>query len=522
MVGDIFLAVAPLVMPIIAAVIVVIFAALDASRTARNWILSIVMGIAFVLNTYLLFQVFAGVFVPVEMGALVVNESGVFMAELVLFISFIAVVYSVKYMSAEKDDTLYYVLICIFTGTMVGLIYSFNLIILYMFLEASTVTSAILVTYGRTKRANRAAIIYLAISILGGLFILAAEFVLFAATGIESIIDPAVITLSADIRVIISVLMIIGFGVKAGIIPFGYIWLPKAHAEAPSPISALLSGVLVQVAAFAMIRTVGVLGFDVPAVPLILIVFGIASMVTGAITAILEVFGKNVGGYQFKRDIKRVLAYSTISEVGFIIMFGGIQGLFGPFAAGTEYAALSAMLIHIVNHGLSKALLFFSVGIIMYYLHVRDIGQMGGLKKSMPVTTTTFIIGGLSLAMIPPLLGYRSMFEIAFVIFPYEINIYLIASIVTVVITLALYLSAFAYMFIKSRPSSALGDISVDSAKATPPPRVKWYQPGHMIIPNIIIMVLIIVVGLLFISGILTNTLLNLEEIAKSIIVPGV
>lgn len=520
MVVEIILALCPFILPLVAAIVG--YAASRIGDNARNGGIILVMIAALIINSILVLESNLGIFSPVELGAIIVNESGIFVSELVIILSLLVIVYSIRYMSVERDSTLYYVLICIFTGTMIGLIFSFNLIILYMFVEASTVTSAILVMYGRTRRANRAAIIYLAISILGGFFILGAEFVLVSASGVESIVDPAMLAVSADIRLIASILMIVGFGVKAGVIPFGFIWLPRAHADAPSPISALLSGVLVQVAAFAMIRTVGVIAFDIQAVSIILIVFGVGSMLSGSLSALFEVYGLKLINYTFSRDIKRVLAYSTISEIGFIVMIGGLQGLFGPFSPPAEFSALAAMLLHLYNHGLSKALLFLSVGVIMYYLHIRDIGQLGGLYNSMPITATSFLIGALSLGMVPPLLGYKTIFELAFEItVPLAINIFLILSVVTIGITLAFYLSAFLFIFIRPRPQYALGDINLDAAKMTPPPRVKLYQPLPMIFPVLFILLVIIALGVLFISGILSSSVLNLERIAFTVINPG-
>ncbi len=520
MVADIILALCPLILPLTAALIGYLFSFIG--DNARNMSIIIILSIGFIINSVLLIYANLGLFTPVEIGALIVNESGVFVSELVLFLAILVIIYSIRYMSGEKDKTLYYILICLFTGTMIGLIYSFNIIILYMFMEASTVTSAILVMFGRTRRANRAAIIYLAISILGGFFILGAEFVLVSASGVELLTDPAIALVSADIRAIISILLLIGFGVKAGILPFGFIWLPRAHAEAPSPISALLSGVLVQVAAFAMIRTIGAVAFDIQIISILLIVFGVGSMLSGSLSALFEVYGSRIGGYRFNRDIKRVLAYSTISEIGFIVMLGGIQSLFGPFTPPAEFSALAAMLLHLYNHGFAKALLFLSVGVIMYYLHIRDIGQLGGLSKNMPVTTASFLIGALSLGMIPPLFGYKTIFELAFEIpIPLPINVFLILSIITIGITLAFYISAFVFIFIKPRPKGALGDISVDSAKVTPPPRVKLYQPLPMVAAIVFILLVIVVLGVLFITGALTASILNLEHIAFTIINPG-
>jgi hydrogenase-4 component B len=520
MILDTILAVSPLFLPIAAALVTMGLSYVN--KKARNWALIIVMGLAFIINTYLLVQVIFGTFATEQLGAILVNESGVFLSELVLFLSLLSIIYSVRYMSAERDDTFYYLLISLFTGTMVGLIYSFNLIILYMFMEASTVTSGLLVLYGRTRRANRAALIYLLVSVIGGFLVLGAFFILFQASGEWNILNPAIQLISADLRAASSILMIIGFGIKAGAAPFGFIWLPKAHADSPSPVSALLSGILVQVTAFAMIRTVGVVGFDIVVIPILLIVFGMGSMFSGAISALLEVRGVKTRIHNFSSDIKRVLAYSTISEVGFIIMLAGIQGLFGPFHAGFEFAALSAMLIHIYNHGFSKALLFLSVGVIMYYTHVRDIRALGGLSKAMPVTTSGFIIGALSLGMIPPLFGYRTIFELAFEIFPFELNIFLLASLITIVITLIFYILTFVSVFIKPVPAGVVGDIDIDAAKVVAPPRVRWYEPGPMMFPILILISLVVLLGVLFLSGILTASLLNLENIAASILIPGV
>ncbi|WEU40028.1 MAG: hypothetical protein OdinLCB4_006035 [Candidatus Odinarchaeum yellowstonii] len=520
MVAEIILALCPLILPLTAALIGYLFSLIG--DNARNASILVVISTAFIINSILLIQTNLGLFKPVEIGALIVNESGVFVSELVLFLALLVIVYSIRYMDAERDKTLYYILISIFTGTMIGLIYSFNIIILYMFMEASTVTSAILVMFGRTRRANRAAIIYLAISILGGFFVLGAEFVLVSASGVELLTDPAIALVSSATRVIISILLLVGFGVKAGIIPFGFIWLPRAHAEAPSPISALLSGVLVQVAAFAMIRTIGVVAFDIQIVSILLIAFGVGSMLSGSISALLEVYGSRILGYRFSRDIKRVLAYSTISEIGLIVMLGGIQGLFGPFSPPVEFSALTAMLIHLYNHGFAKAMLFLAVGVMMYYLHIRDIGQLGGLSKNMPITTAAFLIGALSLGMIPPLFGYRTIFELAFEIpIPLPVNIFLIFSIITIGVTLAFYISAFIFIFIKPRPKGALGDINVDAAKVAPPPRVKVYQPLTMIFSIVFIMLVIIALGVLFLTGLLNPSILNLEHIAFTIINPG-
>jgi hydrogenase-4 component B len=519
MVLDLILAASPLFLPIIAGLLTVSLSYIN--KTARNIGLIIIMGAALIINTILLVQVTLGTFVIAEIGAIIVNESGIYISELVLFLSLIAIIYSIRYMSAEKDDTFYFLLISLFAGSIVGLIYSFNLIILYMFLEASTITSSLLVMYGRTKRANRAALIYLLISIMAGFLVLGALFIIFYASGVWNILDPAIQAISIELRTAASVIVFAGFSIKAGMLPLGYIWLPKLYADCPSPISALLSGLLHPITAFTLIRIVGVIGFDIYLIPTLLVVFGIGSMLAGAISALMEFYGYKLGSIKFGKDIKKILAYSTMSEIGIIVMLGGIQGLLGPFAPGAEFAALSTMLLHIYNHGLSKALLFFAVGVIMYYIHARDISGLGALSKPMPITTTGFIIGGLSLGMIPPLFGFLTIIDMVFTVFSLSLNIYIIFTVITIVITLVVYIISFLKIFIKPVAEDVIRDIDIDAAKVTAPPKVRWYEPGPMIFSIILLSILVISLGVLFLTGVLNASVLNLDLIAESVINPG-
>jgi multicomponent Na+:H+ antiporter subunit D len=181
-------------------------------------------------------------------------------------------------------------------------------------------------------------------------------------------------------------LFIGGFGLKAALMPF-HAWLPDAHPSAPAPISAMLSGVVIKVAGvYAMTRIFFYIFPEISQVHTIFLVLGTLSMIAGAVLA------------YFQRDFKRMLAYSSISQIGYIMIGLGLGNLLGLMGA----------LFHIFNHALFKSLLFLNSGAVQYRLGTRDIEEMGGLENRMPVTNVTSICGVLSIAGVPPFNGFFS------------------------------------------------------------------------------------------------------------------
>ncbi|HQK88744.1 MAG TPA: proton-conducting transporter membrane subunit, partial [Acidobacteriota bacterium] len=181
-------------------------------------------------------------------------------------------------------------------------------------------------------------------------------------------------------------LFIAGFGLKAAIMPF-HAWLPDAHPSAPAPISAMLSGVVIKVAGvYALTR----LFFDIYPSPArvlnVFLILGVASMIGGALIA------------YFQSDIKRMFAYSSISQIGYILIGLGLGNPLGLIGA----------LFHVLNHALFKSLLFLNSGALQYRTHTRDMNEMGGLEHRMRVTGITSIFGTLSIAGVPPFNGFWS------------------------------------------------------------------------------------------------------------------
>lgn len=196
------------------------------------------------------------------------------------------------------------------------------------------------------------------------------------------------------------VLGLIGFGVKAGMYPV-HVWLPEAHPAAPSHVSALMSGVMIKTGIYALIRLLSLLGEPQPWWGWLVLGIGAVSGIMGVILALAQ------------RDIKRLLAYCSVENIGIITMGLGL-GLLGwshhqPFVM---IAGLAGCLLHVLNHAVFKGLLFFAAGSVVHATGCRDMEQMGGLLKRMPVTGATFLAGSAAISGLPPFNGFISEFLI--------------------------------------------------------------------------------------------------------------
>ncbi|MDR0814567.1 MAG: hypothetical protein LBN37_02320 [Bacteroidales bacterium] len=197
-------------------------------------------------------------------------------------------------------------------------------------------------------------------------------------------------------------LFFVGFGFKAGIVPL-HTWLPHAHPAAPSHVSGIMSGVIVKMGIYGIFRIISFLQSD-------FLLIGNIVLITGMVTGIYGILHASV-----QKDIKRLLAYCTIENVGLIVMGIGL-GLVGQHADNSflMLAGYGSALFHVLNHALSKLLLFMGAGAVYHNLHTRDMDKMGGLFKVMPRTATLFLIGCLAIAGLPPLNGFLSEFVLFF------------------------------------------------------------------------------------------------------------
>jgi len=262
-------------------------------------------------------------------------------------------------------------------------------------LEITAIAGYALVAFGIDAEGLEASFKYAVMGAVGSSFILLGIALLYGYTLTLNITDmAAVIAIKGTSKIIlfVSALFIMGFGLKAALIPF-HAWLPDAHSSAPTPISAMLSGLLIKVLGiYALCRIFfNVFGMT-PNISLILIIMGVMSMVIAGILA----FGQY--------DIKRLLAYSTISQIGYIALGLGV---------GTPLAIMGA-LFHLFNHSISKSLLFLNAGAVEHSTGIRDLRQMSGVLARSPVTGCTNLIGTMSICGIPPLGGFWSKLIIIF------------------------------------------------------------------------------------------------------------
>lgn len=281
----------------------------------------------------------------------------------------------------------------LFILSMVLVVASANTFSFLVFWELMAGCSFLLVMYDYSRAATRkAGLFYFVMTQLSTLFVLLGIVLLFSQTGSFAMAPAGVSPVSA----IAFVALLIGFSIKAGIIPF-HKWLPYAHPASPTPISALMSGVMLKIAVYGLLRFL----LDVFSPELW---WGILILVMGTATAVLGII------YALKEyDIKAMLAYSSIENTGIIFMGIGLYGIFSSYQL-TDLALISllAALFHALNHAMFKSLLFLTAGSVVHATHTRDIEKMGGLIHRMPSTAGLFFVGALAIAALPPLNGFAS------------------------------------------------------------------------------------------------------------------
>jgi hydrogenase-4 component F len=361
----------------------------------------------------------------------------------IAFVSFTTALYSVGYLREdmrEQDVTRgeglrhvrrYYVLFNLFVFSMLVVPISNSLGVLWIAIEGTTLASLFLVSFYRTGEALEAAWKYVIVGSVGialALFgtILAyysAVQILGASYDLNwSVLAPVAARLNPNIMRLAFLFIVVGYGTKAGLAPM-HTWLPDAHSEAPSPISALLSGVLLNCAMYGILRffalAVPSLGHAYPTA--LLLTFGFFSLVIAALLIFRQ------------RDYKRLLAYSSVEHMGIVaigVAFGGPLGLFGA-------------LLQILNHAVTKSLMFFASGQVLLKYETKDISRVSGVIKLMPVTGSLLLLGGLALTGSPPFSIFISEFSILSAGFR---NGYAVAAIAMLVLIALIFVGLLFYL----------------------------------------------------------------------------
>lgn len=281
-------------------------------------------------------------------------------------------------------------------GATLGVFFSDDLYTTFIFFEVMSLTSYAWVAHEETPGAMKAAGTYLAVAVIGGLTTLMGLFMLYAEVGTLSfeglrVAMAAMEPLPTRMKVA-SWLVLVGFAAKAGLYPL-HIWLPKAHPVAPAPASALLSGILTKSGVFGLIVLCTYVRPASQAFGDALLVLAVITMLLGAVLALFSV------------DFKRILACSSMSQIGFIMV--GLAMMVLPGEEGTT--AASGVVLHMVNHSLIKLCLFLCAGVVYMNLHQLNLNEIRGYGRKKPVLHLCFLLGALAIACIPPLgSGYHS------------------------------------------------------------------------------------------------------------------
>jgi multicomponent Na+:H+ antiporter subunit D len=355
-------------------------------------------------------------------------------------VGFLSVFYSVSYIKRYTSENFFYALFCLMIGGMNGVVLSGDLFNIFVFLEISVISAYALVAFGVEKNELEASFKYQVLGSMASFFILFGIGLIYWKTKTLNIADIKEAFKSGYDRpfyIFVELIILSGFGLKAAIIPF-HAWLPDAHSSAPSPISAMLSGVLIKAVGIYVIIRLFFNMFEVSeSMSVLITTLGTLSMVIGVFLAIGQ------------WDIKRLLAYHSISQMGYVVLSIGMGMILISRGQRSDIAALAVAggLFHLVNHAAFKGLLFLNAGAIEYTLGTRDLKEMGGLARSMPATSSTSFIASMSISGIPPFNGFFS--KLIIIIAAIMAKFYLLAllAVIVSIITLASFLKFQRYAF---------------------------------------------------------------------------
>jgi len=331
-----------------------------------------------------------------------VDSLSAFFLTAIFAVSLMAAIYSFHYMESDDDGIkvgVNYFFFSLLIASMALVVTAANILTFMISWEIMSLSSFFLVIYGHESVENRkAGYLYFVFTHVGAMFVLAAFGLIYGQTGSFDLVPMA--DVPETVKILIFVLSFIGFGSKAGVFPF-HVWLPHAHPAAPSHISAVMSGVMIKTGIYGILRIYTILDFHAP-------VFGYITLIAGVVSGILGVV------YALgQHDIKRLLAYHSVENIG-IILIGIGMGMIGAATGNPMVAVLgfAGGILHVLNHSIFKSLLFMGAGMVLHRTGTRSIDALGGLLKGMKITGTTFIIASLAICGLPPFNGFVSEFLI--------------------------------------------------------------------------------------------------------------
>ncbi|HET6498112.1 MAG TPA: proton-conducting transporter membrane subunit [Coriobacteriia bacterium] len=380
----------------------------------------------------------------------------------------IALVYSEGYMRDGHRLGRYYPFFMLCLGWTLGVAYSGNLLTFLIFYELFSILTYPLIVHEETPEAIAAGTKYIIYILVGGSIVLIGVVFTFFLAGEQTFVAGGILDASADRTSLLLIFwcFVAGFGVKAALVPL-HGWVPDAHPAAPAPFSAVLSGVMVAAGSFGITRVVfQVFGVD------LLLELGVMPLLT-AVAAFTVLFAAVLAVGQ--DDLKRRLAYSTISQMGYVALGIGLLGV----------DAVTGALVHISNHAFMKGTLFLCAGLFIKRLGIRRVSEMAGVARRMPVTTAAFALASLGMIGTPPLSGFISKWYLGLGALeaqqPLQLAVLLGGAMLAAVYLLPVVYSAF---FKQPPPVTGTEDSGAREA------------PLSMLVPTVIAASLTIVLGL--------------------------
>lgn len=404
--------------------------------------------------------------IPIAIFLIADGLSGVLLL-IINLIVLLASIFSLKYIKDNNLKNKYYSLLLLILAGLSGVVLSGDIFNLYIFLELTLISAYTLVAYDLSKEGLEASFKYQVFGRLGSAFILLGMIFLYFSTGTLNFIDLSRLNIPTHISNMATILFMVGFGIEAGLFSL-HMWLPDAHQNAPAPISAILSGILIKIVGiYPIFRIIyNIIGIT-PEVSNLFLIIGNVSMMVAVLLAINQ------------WDFKRLLAYHTISQMGYVFAAFGLNTPLGYFAG----------LLHLINHSLFKSLLFLNAGSIEYAIGTRNLKRLGNLKQKMPWTYFTNLVGSLSISGIPPLNGFWS--KLLIIIASIYSGNYLTAIIATLVsiLTLASFTKTLKYAFW----GEASPDINLNEITEV---------PMSMILPMLLLSLLCVLSSLILLNGV--------------------
>lgn len=454
-------------------------------------ILGIILSLSFILKNSNSLELFTFQF-PVPYMRFIARLDGVsaFFILILSFLTLVVSIYSIDYIShyyGKKRVGFFNFFYAVFILSMALVFTAGNTILFFIVWELMSLVSYFLVAFeAEKKEARNASTLYIIMTHIGTAFLLLAFILMYVSTGsfdMHSLQNQ----LPYGLKNILFVLFLIGFGTKAGLVPM-HVWLPLAHPAAPGNVSALMSGIMIKTAIYGLVRFLfDCLGIQSLWWGIVLLIVGMISILIGIAYAFIE------------KNIKKLLAYSSIENMGIILMGLGLAAI----GAATNNSmlmslALAAAILHTMNHAVFKGLLFLSAGSIDFAIGTKDMEGLGGLIKTMPYTGFFVLVGGLSISAIIPFNGFigewLTVQSFLLTVQPGQVLINII--VILGVATLAIAGAMAAGTFIKLIGIAFLGTARTEKAKKA------VEVPKIMLLSKSILALICILTGIFPIAGI--------------------